>query len=66
MPEGEEHNPAELPGPLATARRLMRIAVARADTIQDVLARLKLGGMKAMWATTRARSSAARRPRPSS
>jgi len=40
---------------LATARRLLRIAVARAATMQEMIARLKEGGMRAMWATTRAR-----------
>ena len=40
---------------LATARRLLRIAIARAATFEDVAARFKAGGAKAMWSAVRAR-----------
>ncbi len=40
---------------LATARRLLRIAVARAATMQEMIERLKEGGLRAVWRTARAR-----------
>lgn len=40
---------------LATARRLLRIAIARAATFEEVTARFKAGGVKAMWLALKAR-----------
>lgn len=40
---------------LATARRLLRIAIARAATIQEMVARLRAGGIKAMWSACKDR-----------
>lgn len=40
---------------LATARRLLRIAVARANSVEEMIARVKEGGFQAVWATTKAR-----------
>jgi len=40
---------------LATARRLLRIAVAGAVTIEEMTARLRAGGIKAMWSACKAR-----------
>lgn len=40
---------------LATARRLLRIAIARASTIEEVVSRLRVGGVRAMWSAVKAR-----------
>lgn len=40
---------------LATARRLLRIAISRAATFEEVAARFKAGGIKAMWSAVKAR-----------
>jgi len=39
---------------LMTARRLLRIAIARAATIEEVVSRLRGGGLRALWWALRA------------
>ena len=40
---------------LATARRLLRIALTRADSLQEVVKRIRAGGFKAMWLAVKGR-----------